>query len=118
MLGSTLELGLLGGSAAFGVLGLEFWGSGSLGDVDLWTHVLLLSTGVVTALPLLWFSQAARRLPLSTMGFVQYVSPTGQLLIGVLIYAEPFDGGRAAAFSVIWLACALFSWDLARRHRG
>ena len=58
----------------------------------------LMGTGVVTALPLLWFAEAARRLPLSTMGFVQYLSPTGQLLIGVWLYGEPFGGGRAVAF--------------------
>jgi chloramphenicol-sensitive protein RarD len=78
--------------------------------------VLLLLAGPVTAVPLLCFAAAARRLPLSTMGFLQYVSPTLQFLLAVAVYAEPFDRGRAGAFACIWAAVALFAFDSARRR--
>jgi len=78
--------------------------------------VLLFLAGPVTAVPLLCFAAAARRLPLSTMGFLQYVSPTLQFLLAVAVYAEPFDRGRAGAFACIWAAVALFAFDSARRR--
>jgi len=78
--------------------------------------VLLLLAGPVTAVPLLCFAAAARRLLLSTMGFLQYVSPTLQFLLAVAVYAEPFDRGRAGAFACIWAAVALFAFDSARRR--
>jgi chloramphenicol-sensitive protein RarD len=77
---------------------------------------LLLLAGPVTAIPLLCFAAAARRLPLSTIGFLQYVSPTLQFLLAVAVYAEPFDRGRAGAFACIWVAVALFAFDSVRRH--
>jgi chloramphenicol-sensitive protein RarD len=70
----------------------------------------------VTAVPLLCFAAAARRLPLTTMGFLQYVSPTLQFLIAVAVYHEPFSRGRAAAFACIWAAVALFAFDSVRRR--
>jgi len=81
-----------------------------------WIRTLLLLAGPVTAVPLLCFAAAARRLPLSTMGFLQYVSPTLQFLLAVAVYAEPFDRGRAGAFACIWAAVALFAVDSARRR--
>ena len=62
--------------------------------------VLLLLAGPVTAVPLLCFAAAARRLPLSTMGFLQYLSPTLQFLLAVAVYGEPFSRGRAGAFAL------------------
>ncbi len=79
-------------------------------------RALLLLAGPVTAIPLLCFAAAARRLPLSTIGFLQYVSPTLQFLLAVAVYAEPFDRGRAGAFACIWVAVALFAFDSIRRH--
>jgi len=79
-------------------------------------RTLLVLAGPVTAVPLLCFAAAARRLPLSTMGFLQYVSPTLQFLLAVAVYAEPFDRGRAGAFACIWAAVALFAFDSARRR--
>jgi chloramphenicol-sensitive protein RarD len=78
--------------------------------------VLLLLAGPMTAIPLLLFSAAARRLPLSTIGFLQYISPTLQFLLAVGLYGEPFDRGRAGAFACIWLAVILFAIDSIRRH--
>lgn len=79
--------------------------------------LFLLGTGPVTALPLLWFSMAARRLSLGTLGFLQYLAPTVQLAIAVLLYDEPFTSTHAASFGLIWGAIALYTWDLRSRRR-
>ncbi len=71
--------------------------------------VCLLLGGPVTAVPLLLFAAAARRLPLSTMGFLQYLSPTLQFLLAVFAYGEAFDRAHAVAFALIWTAVALFA---------
>lgn len=81
----------------------------SLGD---W--IFMLATGPVTALPLLWFSMAARRLPLTTLGFLQYLAPTVQLGLAVLVYGEPFTGTHLASFSLIWCALGLYTFDRRR----
>jgi chloramphenicol-sensitive protein RarD len=64
---------------------------------------------VVTAIPLLLFSEGARRIPLTTLGLLQYVSPTMQFLIGVLVFHESFTHERMIGFSIIWLALILYS---------
>jgi chloramphenicol-sensitive protein RarD len=79
---------------------------------------LVAASGVVTAIPLLWFAHAARRLRLATIGFFQYLAPTGQLLLAVLVYGEPFGRARAVAFGFIWAAVALYLWDAAAALRG
>jgi chloramphenicol-sensitive protein RarD len=75
-------------------------------------HALLAGTGLVTALPLLWFTAAARRLPLSTIGFLQYLAPTGQFLTAVLVFGEPLAARKLVAFGFIWAALVVFSVDL------
>jgi chloramphenicol-sensitive protein RarD len=79
---------------------------------------LLLAAGPVTALPLVWFGLALKRLRLSTMGLVQYLTPTSQFLLGVLLYREPFGPAHAAAFACIWSSLALYSWDVYARVRA
>jgi len=76
----------------------------------------LALSGPLTAVPLLLFAAGARRLPLATVGMVQYVSPTIQLMLGVWVFGEPFDTTRLAGFVLIWTALALVSVD-ALRHR-
>jgi chloramphenicol-sensitive protein RarD len=76
---------------------------------DLTLDILLLLTGVTTATPLIWFAEAARRLKLSTVGLLQYLSPSGQLILGVLAYGEPFGWSQAAAFGAIWTALVIYS---------
>ena len=73
--------------------------------------LLLCAGGLVTTLPLLWFAAAARRLRLSTIGFMQYSAPTIQFLIAVLDFGEPFDAARALAFAIIWTGIAIFVTD-------
>jgi chloramphenicol-sensitive protein RarD len=65
--------------------------------------------------PLLWFTGAARRLPLSTLGFLQYLSPTLQFLLAVVLYQEPFSAARGVAFGCIWTALAVFAVHSVRR---
>ncbi|MEO0511625.1 MAG: EamA family transporter RarD [Planctomycetota bacterium] len=74
-----------------------------------WT--LLIGGGLITAVPLLCFAAATRRLRLSTVGFVQYLAPTLQFLIAVLIFGEPFDAVRLVSFGMIWLAVLTFIAD-------
>ena len=71
----------------------------------------LLLSGPLTALPLLWFAGAARRLKLATLGLVQYIAPTLQLALAVWVFHEPFDGARLVGFVLIWSALALVSAD-------
>jgi chloramphenicol-sensitive protein RarD len=76
--------------------------------------LMLIATGAITALPLLLFAVAARRLPLNTMGFLQYLAPTLTFLLAVFVYHEPMDPGRVAGFAAIWLGLAVYSVDLVR----
>ncbi|MBP5759125.1 MAG: EamA family transporter RarD [Bacteroidales bacterium] len=92
-------------------------GNNALNDFHLPTALLLAMGGVVTALPLLWFGKAAERIPLSTMGFIQYLSPSLQLLLGVMVFGEPFTTSHVVCFSCIWLGLILFSADSVIRSR-
>ena len=73
--------------------------------------LLLAASGVLTALPLLLFAGAARRVPLSTIGLLQYITPVMQLLIGVLVFGEPMPPLRLAGFALVWVALAVFTVD-------
>lgn len=77
--------------------------------------LLLIGCGVVTALPLLWFNNAAKRLRLSTIGFFQYLAPSLQLALGVLLYREPFTTIHAVTFTLIWSAIAVYSFSSVRK---
>lgn len=84
-----------------------------------WTDTLLLiGSGFVTALPLLLFARATRILRLSTIGVLMYIVPTGQFLLAVFVFKEPFSTGHLVAFGFIWLGLAVYVWGAARgRHR-
>jgi chloramphenicol-sensitive protein RarD len=84
-------------------------GAGSFGHSDPLTTLLLVLTGVVTAVPLLLFAVGARRVPLSTMGLLQYISPSMQFLIGIFVFGEVFTSARLVGFGIIWLALIVFS---------
>ena len=88
------------------------WGS------DNRTSLILIAGGLVTAVPLLLFATAARKLPYSVMGFIQYIGPTIQFLLGVFLYGETLSGPRLICFLLIWAALAIFSWDGIRRMRA
>lgn len=102
-------------------LGYLLW-LGSHGDSTFGTegtgHVLLLaSTGLVTAVPLVCFGAAAIRVPLSTLGLVQYLTPAFQFLLGVLYFGEAMPPERWAGFALVWLALSLLTWDALRTAR-
>jgi chloramphenicol-sensitive protein RarD len=88
-------------------------GHGAFG-ADLSTSLLLVLAGPVTLLPLLWFAEAARRLPLVTIGFFQYLGPTLTFLLATLVYGEGFTVAWAVTFILIWSALAVFSLDSLR----
>jgi chloramphenicol-sensitive protein RarD len=79
------------------------------------TTVLLMGTGVITAVPLLMFGAAANRIPLSTMGLLQYLTPMIQFVIGVWVVDEPMPPARWAGFAIVWLALAVFTYDGVRQ---
>ena len=79
--------------------------------------MLLLLAGVVSTTPLLLFTAAAKRLPYSTMGMLQFIAPTLQFLIAVLLYGEPFRAAHAVAFAAIWTALALYVVAMVRKPR-
>jgi chloramphenicol-sensitive protein RarD len=83
-----------------------------------WHVALLVGAGIVTAVPLLCFGAAATRVPLSTLGLLQYLAPSLQFAIGVLVVGEPLPPGRLTGFVVVWVALALFTADaLGQRRR-
>jgi chloramphenicol-sensitive protein RarD len=91
-------------------------GTGAFGHDGLGADLLLVAAGAVTALPLLLFTHGARRLPLATVGFLQYLAPSMQFLLAVGVYGETFTLDHLAAFLLIWVALALFTWDSWRRR--
>ena len=78
---------------------------------------LLLGLGIITAVPLLGFAHAARKLPFAMLGLLQFLAPTGQFLTGALIYHEPVSRGALVSFAFIWVAVVIFCLDLWRRGR-
>jgi chloramphenicol-sensitive protein RarD len=107
--GLALET-LLQAPVALALVGWWTWrGSGGLAGHDGATLTWLLLAGPFTAIPLLLFASGARRLPLATLGLLQYLGPTLQFVIGVFVYGEPFSAERAVGFALIWLALLIYS---------
>jgi chloramphenicol-sensitive protein RarD len=117
VVGLLWETGLLAPLAAAWLVSLEARGSGAFGPAHPATSVLLALGGAVTAVPLVLFAQGARSLPLSTVGLLQYLSPSIQFLLAVLVFREPFTAAHAATFACIWAALGILTWDLRRRLR-
>lgn len=89
--------------------------SGSFGHAAA-TDALLIASGAVTAIPLLLFAIGARRLPLTTMGFLQYLAPSLTFLVAIFLYDEPMNLARLTAFAAIWAGLALYTADMAVRR--
>lgn len=109
--GLTVETLLLFPLAAVLLIWWHHTGQGALGRVDAWHHVLVLSVGVITAIPLLLFAYGAQRIRLTSLGLLQYLSPTAQFLIGLLVYHEAFDSNRLQAYALIWCGLILYTAD-------
>ena len=95
---------------ALGYLGyLQLTGGMTFGHLG-WAHTLLLmAAGLITVVPLLFFAAAATRLPLSTLGLLQYIAPTLQFLLGVLYFGEAMSPGRWVGFALVWLALVILT---------
>jgi chloramphenicol-sensitive protein RarD len=108
LVGLLMETALL---APLAVVLIVFWGIDGTGHFGTtWmTDFLLFGGGVVTSLPLLWFINAGKRLRYSTIGFIQYLTPSIQLLIGVYLYHEPFTPTHSITFGLIWAGLVIFS---------
>lgn len=106
--GLTLETGIVFPVALVYLAVMEFTGAGAFLHADAWTDLLLIGAGAVTTIPLLLFSSAARQIPLTVVGILQYIAPTLQFLIGVFLYHEPFDQSRLIGFGLVWLALIIF----------
>lgn len=100
-------------AVAFLVL-IQVNGTSTLTNQGAWHIALLVACGLVTIVPLVAFGVAAQLLPLSTIGFLQYLTPTLQFLLGVLVFQENMPGTRWAGFAVIWVALIVYSIDAAR----
>ncbi|HNQ24181.1 MAG TPA: EamA family transporter RarD [Phycisphaerae bacterium] len=117
LLGLTVETALLAPWAAGYLLYLGARGDGAFGAVSPKLTILLLLAGVITAVPLLWFTHAAKRLTLTTLGFLQYLAPTGHFLLAVLAFGEPFTRHDVLSFALIWSALGIYSADAVQRGR-
>ncbi len=107
--GSTFETLVLSPVALTGLIWLGLEGRGHFSPGDPSTALLLVCTGPVTAIPLLLFVHAAQRLPLTMIGFLQYLAPSLQFGLAVLVFHEALDPLKLAAFGLVWLGLVLFS---------
>lgn len=92
--------------------------AGSSFGQDAWMSGLIIFSGVVTAVPLLLFAIAARRMDYSTLGFIQYLSPTIVFFLGLFVFEQPLAPAKLASFVLIWVAVGVFVYDLWARRRA
>jgi chloramphenicol-sensitive protein RarD len=122
LVGLAVETAVLAPVALAGILVAAAMGASHVPAGDLKHDAFVVGSGLVTALPLLWFAHAARRLRYVTVGFFQYLAPTGQFLLAVFAFGERFTTAHAVAFGCIWVAVALYlitlSSGLERRPRS
>ena len=116
--GLFLETALVAVPAGIVLAMLHGRGTGTFANAGAGHALLLASAGVATAVPLLLFAAAARRIPLSTVGLLQYLTPLIQLAIGVFVYGEPMPPVRLAGFVIVWVALAVFTADTLRHARA
>lgn len=97
---------------------LESTGQGHFTDTGPTDVVLLMSCGLVTAVPLMIYANGAKLLRLSTIGIMQYIAPTIIFVIAVFVFREPFGPAKVVAFVLIWISLAMYTSSLLRQHRG
>jgi chloramphenicol-sensitive protein RarD len=100
------------------LLFLQGTGQATFGHEGAWHALLLVGAGIITAVPLVCFGAAAIRVPLSTIGLLQYIAPILQFGVGVLIAKETMPPSRWIGFSIVWLALAIFTYDSFRTARA
>ena len=109
--GLTLETGILLLPATLYLLYAEKAGQGAFLHTGTPLDIILVGSGLVTTIPLLMFASAARRIPLSLLGILQYIAPTLQFLLGVLVYREPFTHAQLIGYGLVWTALILFGME-------
>ena len=114
----TIETAALAPIALVVMVWFAVQGESGLTSGDPWTALLLVLLGLVTALPLLAFGGAANRIPLSTLGLLQYITPVLQFLIGVVIFQEAMTTGRWIGFLLVWISLVVMSIDGLRSSRS
>ena len=112
MPGLMVETLLLAPVALWYLWHVNTLGTGAFGHFSRFTDMLLILGGPVTALPLFWFGIAATRIPLSTLGFVQYLSPTIQLLIGIFVFSEVFNPFYLLSFGLVWIGLGIYTYSV------
>ena len=115
--GLTMETLLLAPLCLFWLIHAAQAGDPAWGQ-SLSLNLMLMMAGLVTALPLLMFAAAARRLPYSTLGLLQYLAPTIQFGLAVLVFGETLHTAHIVTFVLIWAGCALYAWDSVRAARA
>jgi chloramphenicol-sensitive protein RarD len=115
--GLTFETMIL---APFALAAMAWWWAGSptsFPGPDLGTNLWLIGLGPATTLPLLLFAFAARRISLTTLGLMQYLGPSIQFVLGLVLFGEPLTPNRLIGFAMIWTALAIYTTDGIRTHR-
>ena len=116
--GLFLETTMLLPLAVVYLLVLQTKGALFFGPVHWKESLILISSGLVTGLPLVWFGHAARHLRLTTIGFLQYLAPSGTFFLGVFLYQETFTRAHLITFGLIWTALAIFTFEMIRLWRA
>jgi chloramphenicol-sensitive protein RarD len=106
--GLTLETGILFIPALIFLAYQDRLGRGAFLHTGFVSDLLMAGAGFITTIPLLLFASAARRIPLTTIGIMHYITPTCQFLLGVLVYGEAFSATRAVGFGIVWIALIIF----------
>ncbi|MEJ7775691.1 MAG: EamA family transporter RarD, partial [Nocardioidaceae bacterium] len=113
----TVETALVAPFAGAYVVWLVATGASTFGAVGTGHALLMVSTGIVTAVPLICFGAAATRVSMVTLGLLQYLAPVIQFMLGVLFFREDMSTGRWAGFVLVWVALAIFTVELVNHHR-
>lgn len=109
--GMGFETLVIGVPSLFYLIGMESSGLGISGNLPISFWFMIAISGVVTATPLMLYAEGTKRLPLTVVGFLQYIAPTIALFLGVFVFDEPFDGISLFAFVFIWIGIAFFSYS-------
>lgn len=118
VVGLTVETALLAPMALFYLWFLHHGGAGHFWAGSLRLDGLLFAAGIITTVPLIWFTKSARRLNLTTVGFLQYIAPSLNFILAVFLYGEAFEFRDGLTFAFIWTALGIYSLDnVRRRHR-
>jgi chloramphenicol-sensitive protein RarD len=115
--GLAIETILLAPFAAVFLIVCESQGVGAMGHMSWSVDVLLLAGGIVTSVPLFLFAYGARRVPYSTIGVIQFIAPSLQLVCGLVVFHEPFESARATGFVLIWIGLAIYAGNALWRAR-